>query len=307
MEIRNHKKLSFDKFYVETRLQKLWVDGREVHLAIRPFQVLLFLIAERERVIGRAELLDKFWNGHDVYDDALRKCIGAIRKALEDTDRSPRFIETRRGSGYRFIGEVTEEEDTRGNGFEEKAVESSGWEMAESANGNTSSVGNRRRSENEQQSPHSVFRSRTIFFTFVVAVLVSLATLGFFAYRGQANNTQAKTLTETVAARRSIAILPLKNLTGDAANDYLSDGITETLINEVSQIESLKVISRGSAFQFKAKDVSAQEIGERLGVETILEGGFKQSGDQVRVEVRLIDTKDGSIMWASDFEQKKLA
>ena len=137
--------------------------------------------------------------------------------------------------------------------------------------------------------------------------MIAFAALAFFSYRLQPKNVAAKSLTETVATKRSLAILPLKNLTGDIANDYLSDGITESLINEVSRIESLKVISRSSAFQFRDKNASAQEIGEKLGVETILEGSLKQSGEKVRVEARLVNTKDGSVLWASDYEQKKLA
>jgi TolB-like protein/Flp pilus assembly protein TadD len=101
--------------------------------------------------------------------------------------------------------------------------------------------------------------------------------------------------------------LPLKNLTGDAANEYLSDGITESLINELSRIGSLKVISRSSVFQFKNKETPPQEIAERLGVETVLEGGLRQSGEQLRVEVRLVNAADGSVRWASDSAQTKLA
>jgi DNA-binding winged helix-turn-helix (wHTH) protein len=107
---RHNKKFAFGKFNLETEAQSLQRNGEEIHLAIRPFQVLLFLIENHERVVSRDELLDKFWDGHDVYDDALRKCVGVIRKALDDTEKSPRFIETRRGSGYRFIGAVFEEE-----------------------------------------------------------------------------------------------------------------------------------------------------------------------------------------------------
>src|SRR5207302_1903834 len=83
-------------------------EGVEVHLAKRPFDVLFFLIENRERVVSREELLNRFWDGHEVYDDALRKCIGVIRTSLNDLGKSPRFIETRRGSGFRFIGAVTE-------------------------------------------------------------------------------------------------------------------------------------------------------------------------------------------------------
>ena len=93
----HHKNFAFGKFNLETELQTLRRDGAEVHLAKRPFDVLLFLIENRERVISRDELLEKFWDGHDVYDDALRKCVGVIRHALDDNGKSPRFIETRRG------------------------------------------------------------------------------------------------------------------------------------------------------------------------------------------------------------------
>ena len=291
----------FGEFSLDARLEMLKKGGEEIHLAKRPFSVLHFLIENRERIVGRDELLNQFWDGHDVYDDALRKCVGSIRKALDDCNGSPRFIEIRRGSGYRFVGEVIaeEEEKKRRRGDEEKAVgSSSSWQWAERPIGNNQST---------FRNPQSAIRNRKLLVAVLTVVLISLAALGFYAYRRQQNNITAKTLAETVATKRSIAILPLKNLTGDAANDYLSDGITESLINEISRVETLKVISRGSAFQFKAKDVSAQEIGERLGVETILEGGFKQSGEQLRVEVRLVNTKDGSVMWASNFEQKKLA
>jgi TolB-like protein/DNA-binding winged helix-turn-helix (wHTH) protein/thioredoxin-like negative regulator of GroEL len=304
----HHKNFVFGEFNLETELQTIRRDGEEIHLAIRPFQVLLFLIENRERVVRRDELLGKFWDGHDVYDDALRKCVGAIRKSLNDLGKSPRFIETRRGSGYRFVGAIEEKKNkiaalTRGYGdtamYEQTAPADRFFEKRKSPE--------LQNTENEKQAPRLKFISRAIFVSILAVCLISFVALAFFVNLRPAKNSEAKTLFETVAAKHSIAILPLNNLTGDAANDYLSDGITESLINEVSRIESLKVISRNSAFQFKNKDVSAQEIGEKLGVETILEGSLRQSGEQLRVEVRLVNTKDGSVIWVSDSERKKLA
>ena len=296
MENGDHKHFVFDEFDLETELQTLRRDGAEVHLAKRPFDLLLFLIENRERVVSRDELLNKFWDGHDVYDDALRKCVGAIRKALDDLGKSPRFIETRRGSGYRFIGAVSE-----------PPAVASGLNARELQNDEPQTENKGQRSKNEKQNSQFALNSRRILPAVLAVIFISLTALGFFAYRRQVKNVEPKTLTEVVSAKRSIAILPLKNLTGDAANDYLSDGITESLINEVSRIESLKVISRSSVFQFKNKEASPQEIGEKLGVETILEGGLRQSGEQVRVEVRLVNTKDGSVIWASDSKEKQLA
>ena len=300
MEKVADKNFVFAEFNLQAELRTLRREGAEVHLAKRPFDVLLFLIENRERVVSREELLNRFWDGHEVYDDALRKCVGAIRTALDDLGKSPRFIETRRGSGFRFIGAVSEAPA-----------------LADTLNPTQSPVTNYKLENREPQTNDSERRekqiapsglkNRKLLLTVVALVLLSLAALGFFAHRRQVNPVEPKTLTEVVSARHSIAILPLKNLTGDAANDYLSDGITESLINELSRIESLKVISRSSVFQFKNKEAPPQEIGEKLGVETILEGGLRQSGEQLRVEVRLVNTTDGSVRWASDSEQKRLA
>nr|MDQ6940678.1 winged helix-turn-helix domain-containing protein [Verrucomicrobiota bacterium] len=284
MEKVADKNFVFAEFNLDAELRTLRRKGAEVHLAKRPFDVLLFLIENRERVVSREELLDRFWQGHEVYDDALRKCVRAIRTALDDVGKSPRFIETRRGSGFRFIGAVSEASVFTNYKLEDQEPPTNN-------------------KEERQVAP----KHRKLLFAVVAVVLVSLTALVFFAYRGQVNSVKPKTLPEVVTTRHSIAVLPLKNLTGEAANDYLSDGITESLINELSRIESLKVISRSSVFQFKNKEIPPQEIGGKLGVETVLEGGLRQSGEQLRVEVRLVNTTDGTVRWASDSEQKKLA
>jgi DNA-binding winged helix-turn-helix (wHTH) protein/tetratricopeptide (TPR) repeat protein len=79
-------------------------DGEPVHLANRPFQVLHYLVAHRDRLVPRAELLDHFWDGRDVYEDALTRCMSTVRKALGDHGNPARYIETRWAEGYRFIG-----------------------------------------------------------------------------------------------------------------------------------------------------------------------------------------------------------
>lgn len=79
-------------------------DGEPVHLSHKPFQVLLYFVENRDRIVTRQELLDQFWDGRDVYDITLTKCVGAIRKALGENSEKPRFIETRWAEGYRYIG-----------------------------------------------------------------------------------------------------------------------------------------------------------------------------------------------------------
>ncbi len=90
-------------------------DGKALHLSHKPFQVLIYFIENRDRIVTRQELLDQFWDGRDVYDITLTKCVGAIRKALGENTETPRFIETRWAEGYRYIGPL-EEIDGRADG-----------------------------------------------------------------------------------------------------------------------------------------------------------------------------------------------
>lgn len=98
-------RLEIGDFEIEPATRKLrCLDGTPVHLANRPFRVLLHLIANRSRLVSRAELLEQFWDGRDVYDGALTRCLSTVRKALDDQGDAPRYIETRWAEGYRFIG-----------------------------------------------------------------------------------------------------------------------------------------------------------------------------------------------------------
>ena len=98
-----------DVYSIEPEKRLLVRAGVPVRLSHRPFQVLLFMVENRGRIVTREELLEKFWDGHEVYDEALTKCVGVIRKALGEQPDRARFIETRWAEGYRFIGAVEEE------------------------------------------------------------------------------------------------------------------------------------------------------------------------------------------------------
>ena len=89
------KKYLLSEFQLEPDKLTLSRDGGPVHLTSKPFQVLLYLVEHRDRFVSRTELFDRFWQGKDVYDVALTRCVSAIRKALNDQADHPRFIETR--------------------------------------------------------------------------------------------------------------------------------------------------------------------------------------------------------------------
>lgn len=100
------------EFEIETATRRLRRGAASVHLANRPFQVLLHLVVNRDRLVTRTELLDRFWDGREVYEDALTRCLSSVRKALGDQDGPARYIETRWTEGYRFIGPCHEVDAT---------------------------------------------------------------------------------------------------------------------------------------------------------------------------------------------------
>src|SRR5215471_794326 len=101
-----------------------------------------------------------------------------------------------------------------------------------------------------------------------------------------------------VAPRLSIVVLPFTNLSGDPAQQYFADGVTEDITTDLSRIVGMFVISRNTAFTYRNKDVDTRQIGRELGVRYVLEGSVRRSGSQVRISVQLIDAKTDAHLWA---------
>jgi TolB-like protein len=108
-----------------------------------------------------------------------------------------------------------------------------------------------------------------------------------------------------VAGARSIAVLPFENLSGDSEQDFFSDGISEEIIHLLVQVDGLQVAARTSAFLFKNRDMDVRDVGRALGVETVLEGSVRRSGDRVRITAQLIDAETGFNVWSKTFDQQR--
>jgi TolB-like protein/AraC-like DNA-binding protein len=106
------------------------------------------------------------------------------------------------------------------------------------------------------------------------------------------------------ASSKSIAVLPFVNMSNNIDNEYFSDGITEEIINALSNIKALKVIARTSSFAFKGKQVDVRDVGKELNVSTILEGSVRKANNRVRISAQLIDTSDGAHYWSKNFDRE---
>lgn len=286
MRDENHENIcyKFADYRLETDTRSLFRQNEPKHLAKRPFEILLHMIENRMRVVSRDELLDKFWEGHDVYDDALRKTVSTIRHALDDTESPWRYIETLRGSGFRFVGEIEEVQSSR---FKVQSL------IGESKPKNSRGL---------LSAKVSFWRSRMVLTSILGLIFFLTASFAISVYLPRGSKNISRSLPKITA----IAVLPLRNLTGDPTNNYLSDGLSEGLINEFSRHSQLKVVSRSSSFAFKNIDIGPREIAEKLQVDAILEGSLRKFGDEMRLDVNLVDAKDGKVVWTNDAAKSSL-
>jgi TolB-like protein/Tfp pilus assembly protein PilF len=114
----------------------------------------------------------------------------------------------------------------------------------------------------------------------------------------------SKTPSATTAVGNSIAVLPFVDMSGDTGNEYFCDGLAEELLNALSKIDELKVAARTSAFSFKGTNTDVTQIGQKLGVRTILGGGVRRSGDRMRVTVQLVNAADGYHLWSERYDRE---
>lgn len=305
------KRFILDEYQLELETRLLIRHGKIVHLPKRPFQVLLYLIEHRDQMVSRDELLELFWEGRDVYDVTLTKCVGRIRKALDDHLDSPRFIETRYAEGYRFIGPL-EEQLIRSELSTVEVEEMRGVKIVIEEEEIHDSAPHAIEQTQPLQAPAATLSlsapksSRRIALALLVLTFVLATSALIVRYNRTRSTVEPQASQPTSLPINSIAVLPLKNLSGDPAQEYFSDGLTESFITELSKIKGLKVISRSSVFTFKGKEVDPREVGQKLGVVSVLEGSVRKSGNNVRVEVRLVSTEDGRVLWVADTYDRAL-
>jgi TolB-like protein/DNA-binding winged helix-turn-helix (wHTH) protein/Tfp pilus assembly protein PilF len=264
----------FDRFQADDMAFRLTADGLPVSLEPKTLRLLLFLVQNRGRVVRKQELLDEVWRDTAVTEGVLTRSIGLLRRALDDDSREPRFIETVPTVGYRFVAEVECVQAA------EPAVASSQHSVLPSAVPPAALAA-------EDRHPR-LLRVGAIL---CVCLVLFAAAAWLFSKRLHA-----------APAIRSLAVLPLNNLSGDPSQDYFADGMTDELITELAHIPNLRVVSRTSVMLDKNAHKSLPEIARELNVDAIVEGSTVRSGDRVRITAQLIDARTDRHLWAQSFE-----
>jgi serine/threonine protein kinase/TolB-like protein/tetratricopeptide (TPR) repeat protein len=155
----------------------------------------------------------------------------------------------------------------------------------------------------EDPPPLSAWRRRRGLLAVVASLALVGVLVGVIARRSHRTDAGQPPAVATVQEERSIAVLPLVNLTVGRENEFLSDALTDELIDQLSRVEGLRVAARASAFTFKGKSPDPREVGDKLHVATVLDGSVQVSGNKVRVTVELVSARDGRRVWFDTYDR----
>jgi TolB-like protein/DNA-binding winged helix-turn-helix (wHTH) protein/Flp pilus assembly protein TadD len=272
--------LRFGVFEVDLRTGELTKRGLRVRLQDQPFQVLATLLEKPGELVTREELRRRIWPSTVVdFDHGLNKAISKIREALGDSAENSRFIETIGRRGYRFLADVAV--------FESSDKQLKTAPEALTLPGDAGPNGFTQIGSLKTRSPPSL----AWLLGFGLALVLGAAFLGVLFPRDHSS-----------PKIRSLAVLPLENLSGDASQDYFAEGMTDDLITQLGQISALRVISRTSVMTYKSVRKALPEVARDLNVEAVVEGTVLRSGDRVRISAQLIQVPADKQLWAQIYE-----
>ena len=324
----------FGPFRVDTGNRLLLRGDEVVPLTSKVFDILLVFVQNSGRLLDKDEVMREVWPESFVEEGNLTRNVSTLRKALGESPHEHQYIVTVPGRGYRFVARVSEsesngdmlvvEERIRARIVAEEEFEALDETAQPSLQRSASLVqsgGLAARATNhalaipDAGAEVALSTTRTGYLTGRLAqhrlpialgatalVIAASVVAYFYVVRGK--------LTAEGGAINALAIMPFSfastdpDVLADPDREYLSDGITESLINNLSQLPEMKVIASSSIFRYKGKEIDPQAVGRELGVQAILTGRIVQRGDVLTINVELVDSRDNSRIWGKQYERK---
>jgi len=247
----------------------------EIHIEPKVMQVLEHLASNPGQVVERDYLLHDLWDDRAFSDEPLTRCIAALRHALDDDPKDPTYIQTIPKSGYRLVCSVESLEKPSDDG---------------------------------RAGPGSRGGRRIALPVVLSVILVAALYMTYHvtsSYKIESPQLTVEGTTQSEPSVYSIAVLPFRNLSAVAEDAFFADGIHDDILTQLAKLSSLdKVISRASMEQYRETSKSMPQIGQELGVATILDGGVQRAGDRVRINVQLIDAATDNHLWAETYDRQ---
>jgi TolB-like protein/DNA-binding winged helix-turn-helix (wHTH) protein len=279
-----------DDFELDLKAGQLCRSGRVLKIERIPIEVLLLLVKQRGDVVSREEIINKIW-GKDVYldtDNAINGAIRKIRQVLKDDPEQPRFIQTITGKGYRFIAAVVVPDIVADIAPDAESESEPAVVVSPSHVSEDSAPGFLRH------------RGRALGILLAAAIVVAVVVVTFYP-----RSSGSRASSSHSAGRTMLAVLPFENLTGDAGQEYFSDGMTEEMIAQLGSLDpdQMGVIARTSVMHYKHSQQQLPQIAHELGVEYVLEGSVRRDADKLRITAQLIQIRDQSHLWARQYDR----
>jgi len=272
-------------FELDLRSYQLLRSGRQLKLERIPLELLLLLIEQRGQLVTRDQIIARIWS-KDVFldaDNSINAAVRKIRQVLKDDPQHPCFVQTITGRGYRFIAPVVENE-------------------APSLIDDVAS-----------QPPHASknLAGQSIAHHGIPSawrwpVVLGISVLLITALGAYLERSFSSARASAPKGRLVLAVLPFENLTGDAGQDYFSDGMTEEMISQLGRLdpERLGVIARTSVMHYKHGQEQLEQIGRELGVQYVLEGSVRRDSSRVRITAQLIQVRDQTHLWSREYDRE---
>ena len=257
----------FGNFRLDTEERQLLRDGHPVPLTPKAFETLVLLVERAGRLALKDELMHALWPDSFVEESNLTNNIWILRTALGDSQNG-KYIETVPKRGYRFVAEVRP----------------------------VSAAGHTEVAADKHETPLNQIKRHKSSGILLAAILVVASAVGVTVWYRTAARSKPQV--------NAIAVLPFVNVSNNPDTEYLSDGVTQSLINNLSQLPNLKVIASTSSFRYKGKEIDLEDVSRALGVEAVLLGRIAQRGDDLLINVELIDARDKTQIWGGQYNHK---
>lgn len=263
-----------DDLYVDLAQRRVFRGAAEVPLSTLSFDLLVSLARSAPNLVSFDDLMAAAWPGVIVSPETLTQRVKIVRDSLGDSSRSPRYITGVRGRGYRLVAAAAVYESARPESASETfAVES-------------------RQGGKHRRTGHLIA---------ACALSVVLTIVAMIVIRSRPIH-RPDPQTSELTSPHSVAVLPFTNMTGDAEYEYVSDGLTEELLNRLVGVPDLEVVGRTSSFYFKDRNLPLPEIGRQLKVRYLLEGSIRVATGEIRVTAQLVDATTGFHIWSETYQ-----
>jgi TolB-like protein/DNA-binding winged helix-turn-helix (wHTH) protein/Tfp pilus assembly protein PilF len=288
--------------HVDVGQQRITRAGIEITLPNLSFQLLLALIRVAPNVLSNDLIMARVWPGLIVSPETVAKRVNLLREALGDSAQEPRYIAGVRSRGYRLVAAVSPARRPAPPVEGPLPAPVAVTQPNELSTGDTAAIEHR-----TVKAPGS--RIWWLALPVLLAAIVAIAIGVRTANKSRAVGAQPVPQNplrdiEAIGPRaRTVAVLPFDNISADAADAFLAQGLPEMILNRLSRIDGLSVIARNSSFAIQTKSIDSREIGRRLNSGYLIGGSVQREADRLRVAVQLVDSAAGTLIWSAHFDR----